>query len=112
MLLLSLGLQFFAAMGTYGRALRWRQIAWQEAASALERLAEPPWEELVPEKAGQMALSDDARNALPQGSLSIEIRTESAEGLPAKRIAAEVRWEPQAGHTESVRLVTWRYRWP
>lgn len=111
-LLLSVGLQFFAAVGAHCRALRCRQVAWQEAANVLERLAERPWDALVPEKARDMALSDEAGSTLPQGTLAIEIREETAEGVPSKRIAAEVRWQSETGHTESVRLVTWRYRRP
>lgn len=110
--LLGVGLQFFAAAGANCRALRWRQIAWQEAANALERLAERPWQALDPENTGGIALSAEAQSLLPQGTLSVHIRAEKAGALDCKRIAAEVRWESGSGITESVRLVTWRYRQP
>jgi len=110
--LLGVGLQFFAAVGAHCQALRWRQIAWQEAANALERLAQRPWEALETEKTRDIALSEEAQGVLPQGTLSIHIRAESPDRLEARRITAEVRWEPRWGETQSVRLVTWRYRRP
>lgn len=111
-ILLSVSLQFFAAIGGHCRAVRWRQIAWQEAAGALERLAERPWDALDAEKVRDIALSQEGQSVLPEGTLSLRIQADKAGTLDSKRITAEVRWEPQPGHPESVQLVTWRYRRP
>ncbi len=110
--LLSVSLQFFAAINSHCRAVRWRQVAWQEAAGALERLAERPWDALDAEKVRDITLSEEAQSLLPQGTLSLRIEADPASKPPSKRITAEVRWEPYAGHPESVQLVTWRYRRP
>lgn len=110
--LLSVSLQFFVAVGGHSRAARWRQIACQEAAGALERLAERPWDALDAEKTRDIALSQEAQSVLPGGTLSLHIQAEKAGTLESRRITAEVRWEPQPGHPESVQLVTWRYRRP
>lgn len=110
-MMMSVCLQFFAATAAERRASRWRETALHEAANALERLAARPWDSLTTEKAADVRLSDDAGQTLPEGELKIEIAP--APGPPeAKRVAATVRWAPQPGCPQTVRLVAWRHRRP
>jgi len=108
--MLTVCLQFFRATGGQRRGLQARRSAIQEAANVMERLCARPWEELTPEAAGQVQRSDEARRALPDGELQVEIAPPDKE-LDGKRIVVVLRWPGGPEQPDrSVRLVAWKYR--
>ena len=57
-----------------------------------------------------MGLSKEARRALPDGELQVEVASSDKEP-DAKRIAVVVRWPAGPEQPDrSVRLVAWKYR--
>jgi len=108
--LMSLCLKWVVATGGQQREAEWREAALREAANAMERLAAQSWEELSAERAAKVALSEEARQALPGGSLAVQV-TQPAGEPESKEIAVTVRWRPRPETPEAqVRLVGWRYR--
>ena len=86
-----------------------RQVALQEAANLMERLAARPVDELTPELARSQALSERARAILRDGTLEVTIGP--AEGEPSARsIAIRIDWgNGSGGRAAPVRLVAWVY---
>ena len=108
--LMSLSLKWVAATGGQRREARWRQAALGEAANVMERLAGQSWEELTAQQAAKVTLSDEARQALPDGTVAAQV-AQPAGDPEAKEIAVTVRWRPRAGTPETqVRLVAWKFR--
>lgn len=108
--MLTVCLQFLRATTGQRRGLQARRTAIQEAANVLERLCARPWDELTPEAAGQVQRSEEARRALPDGELQVEVTPTDREP-DAKRIAVVVRWPGGPEQPDrSVRLVAWKYR--
>ncbi len=104
--------QFFRASAKQRRGLEARRIAMQEVANAMERLCAQPWEQVTPEGAGPIELSEDAEQTLPGGQVEIDVLQPDDEP-GAKRITVELRWEPEVGQPpRRVRLVAWKYRPP
>lgn len=87
-----------------------RQVATQEAANLMERLAARPFAELTPETSRGLALSESAKAALPEGSLAVAI-AEVGGDAPARRVSIEIRWRDKSGgRSAPVRLVAWVHR--
>jgi Tfp pilus assembly protein PilE len=109
MILVALGAQMLQASARQRLAMRHRQAAMEEAANVLERVAARPWPQLTPAALGRERLSEDTREALSGGSLSIELAPEA--GPPAARqVLVTVTWrEPPAEEPLTVRLAAWRY---
>ncbi len=113
--LLAVSMQFLHATAIYRRATRQREVAIQEVANLMERLAAVPWQELTPEKVRQVELSEPARHELPGAKLTIEVGPSpddpSADKSSAKRIAVALAWEDQSRRLgRPIRLSAWRYR--
>jgi type II secretory pathway component PulJ len=108
-ILVGLGTQMLEAAAQQRRAMRHRQAAMQEAANLLERVAARPWPRLTSAEVARERLSDDARQTLPGGAVSIELAAEA--GPPAgKRVLVTVSWrETAASESLAVRLAAWRY---
>ncbi len=103
-------LQLLGTAAGQRRAIRQQQAALREAGNVLERLSVRPWDELTPANAQQVQLSPEARAALPEGKLTVEITTPPDE-QNARRSAGAVEWQDRSGAwPPPVRLVTWRYR--
>jgi Tfp pilus assembly protein PilV len=87
-----------------------RERATQEAANLMERLADRPWDELTPESARSLTLSEPAQAVLRDGTL--EVAVASIAGPPsAKKITILVRWgDRDGGKAAPVRLVAWVHR--
>jgi hypothetical protein len=82
----------------------------QEVANVMERLCARPWEEVTPEGAGEIELSEEAEETLPDGNVEIEV-VQPDDEPEAKRISVQVRWQPEPNQPpRSVRLVAWKYR--
>ena len=108
--LLTVCLQFTRATAAQRRGLRARRAAVQEVTNVMERLCARPWEELTPEAAGQVQLSQESQQAFPDGQLQVDVaRTD--EEPDAKRITVVLRWPAGPEQPDrSVRLVAWKYR--
>lgn len=108
--LMTLCLQLIGASAAQRRGAALREAALLKAGNALERIYAGRWEDLTPERAARLALSDEAAGLLPGGTVEVDVE-QPADDPSAKRIAVEVRWEPVAGRPpERVRLVAWKYR--
>jgi Tfp pilus assembly protein PilX len=110
MTLVVVSTQMIEASAHQRLALRHRQAAMEEAANLLERIAARPWSQLTPAAVAHERLSDDARQALPGGALSIELRPEG--GPPAARqVLVTVAWREAPGREPlAVRLAAWRFQ--
>lgn len=101
-------LQLARATATQRRGLQDRRLAVREAANVMERLSVQPWQELTAEGVGEVQLSEEAQQVLPQSKLEIEVT--KPDELGGKRITVVVRWLSRTEQAErSVRLVAWRY---
>jgi hypothetical protein len=91
------------------RAAERRERAVVEVANLMERITAHPFEDVTPELAGGLRLSEAARQALPDSELAVEVGGgDGPRALPAKRIAIRVRWRGSGGQWEApVRLVSW-----
>jgi Tfp pilus assembly protein PilE len=108
--LMGVSLKWFVATAGQRRAEDRRRAALCEAASALERLAVRPWEELTPEGAPKLAASLELPKSLPGGQLLAQVTQPGGEP-EAKILAVTVRWQSrQEAPAEQVRLVAWKYR--
>ncbi len=113
--LMGLCLKWVVATDGQKREAQWRAAAMREAANTMERLAARSWEELSAEVAAKWALSEEARQSLPDGALAVQVTPAAgAAGDPeSKEIAVTVRWRPRPETPEArVRLVAWKFRKP
>jgi hypothetical protein len=109
--LLAVSLQFFHATALHRRTTRQREVAIEELANVMERLAAIRWQDLTTEKARQVQLSDVASRSLPGAALTIEVSQPAADKPLAKRIAVALAWEDQSRRLgRPMRLSAWRYR--
>ncbi len=107
---LTVCVQFLGAAAAQRRAVRNRQAAIQQSASVMERLCVRSWDELTPQYAAGVQLSDELRQILPESSLEVDI-TPAPEDPDAKRITVVVRWPDRSGRPQLThRLVAWKYR--
>jgi len=107
--LTTLCLELVGASMAQRKAAALREIALQEAASAMERVAATRWEDLTPAVLGKIALSREGAAALPDGVVTVQLQP-SEETPLAKQITVEVRWAPARGKPAlRVRLVAFRY---
>lgn len=92
------------------RASQWRQAAQFEAAGVMERLAAWPAVELTPEKVAGIELSDEARLALPNALLHIDVQP-AADDPAGVRVAVQVAWSESSTdeRPRQIELVAWRY---
>jgi Tfp pilus assembly protein PilV len=87
-----------------------RERATQEAANLMERLVDRPWDELTPESARSLTLSDAAQAVLRDGTLDVDVAPVPGPP-PAKKITILVRWgDRDGGKAAPVRLVAWVHR--
>lgn len=110
--LMSVCVKWMAATAGQARETRWRQTAVREADNLMERLAALAWDELSPERAASLSLSEEARRTLPGGASAVQVTP--VPGPPeARQITVAVRWRPRLEMPEAeVRLVAWKYRKP
>jgi hypothetical protein len=106
----TLCVKYFVVTAAQRLALNQRQTAIFEASNIKERLATIKFSELTPEMISKISLSSEAKSALPDGELKIELADEAAKP-PAKRITITIRWLDRDGQrTQPVCLVAWRYQ--
>ena len=97
-----------------GMVAQQRRVGQQEAAAAfeagnlMEDLAARPWDEVTPQLAASLSLSESCRRILPEGKLQVEV---VAEDPGAKRIAVRIDWRTASGgRSAPVALTSWRFR--
>jgi Tfp pilus assembly protein PilV len=89
------------------RAVERRQLAIQEVANLMEHVTAQPWDQVTPDSARALSLSEEIRRALPGPELTIDVQ-ESDAPLAEKRVAIRLRWHNRAGLWEApVRLSAW-----
>jgi hypothetical protein len=91
-----------------------RERAVLEVANLMEQITAHPMEEVTPEMARGLTLSEAARQSLPDAQLGVEVASGAVNGvreLPAKRIAIRLRWRGSGGEWETpVRLSSWIHK--
>jgi hypothetical protein len=99
--------ELVAEVGTQRRAAADRQLAAQEAANLMERLAVMPAGALRSQEALELPLSPEGKRLL-EVKKTIEIT--DVDGPPKTvRIAVSIRWEDRNGNVlPPVQLVAWR----
>lgn len=86
-----------------------RLVATQEAANALERLAQVAWDDLTNERWARVELSEVAAKALADGRIEVRL-TEIAEPRAARRIDVTVSWRHLAtDERRQIELSGWRF---
>ncbi len=93
------------------RAASERQQGTLEVGNLMERITAYPFEQVTPELARSMAVSDLARRSLRDSELAIEVSGAGQSGAarrPAKRVMIRLRWKGAGGQWQSpVRLTSW-----
>jgi hypothetical protein len=98
-------LQVLGWLGSARRAAERRERAAREVANAMERLTARPWDDLSAAGLRDVALSDQAKQALPGAELRAVVMD---EGGGLKRITITLRWRGRSGLFEApVRLTAW-----
>lgn len=97
-------------IGLEQRAAGQRQLATIEAANLMDRIASRPWNELNPEFAKSVKVSDDVQRQLLDADVNVAITT-PADDANAKQIALTLKWQDRKNvPVAPVRLTTWVYR--
>ncbi len=108
--MMALCVRYFAVTAAERRVLDQRQAALGEAANVMERISAMPWSDLTAEGLAKTSLSPEAKIALPDGELKIDIADEDAKP-EARRITVTIRWQDDEGQwVQPVRLAAWRYK--
>jgi hypothetical protein len=93
------------------RAAERRERAIAEVANLMERVTAYPFEQVTPELAARITLSEAARQSLKGAELTIDVAGQTASAAAqtaAKRIAIKLRWRDQSGEwVAPVRLTSW-----
>ena len=106
--LMTISARMLNVVATQRTASDQRQVAIQEASSALDRLTVLPWDDLTSEKLAAGG-ADDAVPTLPKGKLKVTVE-DAAEDLPARRVTVEVDWRSGTRAHAPVRLSAWVFR--
>jgi Tfp pilus assembly protein PilV len=90
------------------RTARQQAAAVGEAGNLMEDLASRRWNEITPQHAASLGLSEECRRALADGNLQVDVVSEDQD---SKRISIRIDWRTASGRRgEPVRLVGWRFR--
>ena len=109
-MILGICAQFFRATAAQRRGLEARRLALQEVANLMERLCALPWAEVDAEAVRPIELSEEARQAIPDGEVGIDV-VQPDDDPSAKRITVVLSWRPQPGQPpRCVRLAAWKYQ--
>ena len=109
--LLAVCVQLLSVEALERRNYERRAIALQEAANIIERVSAMPFEEITPQRLGDIQLSPEVEQILPGGAAQLFVEEEKGK-VPSKRVRVEIKWGT-AGRTEApVRLTYWAYTQP
>ena len=93
------------------RAAADRQRGTIEAGNLMERITGHPYDQVTPELAQRISVSDLARESLRDCELTIQVsegNKPAAGGMAAKRVMIRLRWKGRSGQWQApVRLTSW-----
>jgi hypothetical protein len=106
---MTLTLRVLAMVALERRDFERRQRAVIEVANLMERVTAVPFDQVDPELARGMTLSDAGRRLLPDSDLAVDVQPKAGGGgRPAKRISIKLRWRGRSGEWAApVRLTSW-----
>jgi hypothetical protein len=109
MVAMTLTLKVLGWVALERRSAERRQRALFEVANVMERITAYPFEDVTPDLARRITLSETARAMLPDAELALQIGDGAqAAGRAARRIAIRLRWRGSSGEWEApVRLTSW-----
>jgi prepilin-type N-terminal cleavage/methylation domain-containing protein len=101
--------QLLAMVASQRRMLEQRRAALTEVANQAERIALLPWNAVQSKEAVAWEFSAESRNALPQGTSTIEVKVET-EPANSRRIRLLVRSPNSVGQMiELADLTVWKF---
>ena len=107
---MTLMVQFLAVIAAQRRGAERRTTAILEVGNLMEAFTARGFESVTTESARSLSLSEQARDALPDAELSIDVSEEGKRPV-AKRVALALRWKDRAGRfVAPTRLTAWLYR--
>jgi len=108
MVMMSISIELLATAVTQRRAAADQQLATQEAANLMERLAAMPFTDLQSEKVRDLPLSPEGKQLR---GVKSDVTITNVDGPPAAaQVVVSIRWEDRDGQLLApVRLVAWRY---
>ena len=102
--------QMLGGVAQQRRAADQQSLALQETANLMEQLFTMPYAELTPERAAELALSEQARHQLPGARLEIAV-TPGADEPGAKEVRVALRWLDRSGqYGVPLQLTAWRHQ--
>jgi hypothetical protein len=101
--------QTVAVVGRQRQLAERMALATQETGNLMERLHTWAWDDLTPERAAALRLSDACRDRLPDPQLKVSV--EPAGEVPrGKQVHIELDWrESHGGRSLTIRRTAWRY---
>jgi hypothetical protein len=107
--LLAISLRVLATTAIERRAVEKRAVALEEAASAMERAAALPWDQLTPERLAQIRLTSGVEKILVGAKLQWTVEP-STSGPTARHLRATITWQSPTGAPHApVRLSSWAF---
>ena len=92
------------------RAADRRQEAIAELENVMDRFSARPWQQITPEGAARIALSESTRRQLPGAMLQSSVET-NPQAPDEKQIRVELSWQNRIGKQMAPqRLTAWVYR--
>jgi hypothetical protein len=109
MIAMTLVVKVLGWVGHERRSTERRQRALIEVANIMERITAYPFEQVTPDLARRITLSDTARGLLPDAELAVDVSDSKPDaGGSSRRIALRLRWRGSSGMWNApVRLISW-----
>jgi uncharacterized protein (DUF58 family) len=110
--LLALCVQLLSVTALERRGVERRAIALEQAANLIERVSAMPFEQITPQRLGEIKLAEEVEAILPKAAVTWSVADEPGD-VPAKRVRVEIAWTGLGGRAESpARLTYWAYPRP
>ncbi len=111
MIVMGLTLKVLATVAQERRGAADRQLGVLEAGNLMERITAQPFDQVTPELARRISVSDLTRRSLRDCDLAVAVSggEKSEKGMQsAKRVMIRLRWKGQGGQWQApVRLTSW-----
>jgi len=98
--------QISAFVSQQRRILQHQTIAQRAAGNIMEQLIVRPWNELTPETAAALQLSQQTKSRLPGARLQVRIDDDESDG---KRVTVEIDVSFGEHRAAPTRIVAWKY---
>lgn len=100
----------FRLVDVQTRRTEMHQLAMNEASNLMENLSSRSWNDLTPETAKSVKISESTRNMIPDAKLSAEI-IQPEQTPDAKKISIQISYKHLPGQADPVvSLTTWVYQ--